>query len=129
MDFRRIVGGSHPHGFDPGLEFLEERVVYLLVHDGSRAGRAFLPLVAECGNGDTLDSFVQVGIGIHDNRVLAAHLCDHALDPALSFLMPGRQFVDTQPHIARSGESDEASLGMLHQQVADGRSASGEQAE
>jgi hypothetical protein len=64
-----------------------------------------------------------------DDGVLAAHFGDDALDPDLAGLMPGRQFVDVQADIARTGEGNEAGFGMLHQDVAHGCAATGEEGE
>ena len=126
---RRIVRGAHLDARDPGLELFQELVVNLLVHDRARARRAFLPLIAERRDRHPLDSLVQIGVSVHDDRVLAAHFCDDALDPYLAGLMFGGQLVDPQSHVARAGEGNEARLGMLHHQVANGGPASGDQAE
>ena len=60
-------------------------------------------------------ALIEIAFAIHDDRVLAAHLGDHALDPDLALLRLGGQFVDAQADVARSGEGDEARLRMLHQ--------------
>src|SRR4029077_268854 len=100
-----------------------------LIHDGARTGGALLSLVAEGRNSDALDGFVQVGIGIDNDGVFAAHFGDHALDPDLAGLMLRSQLVDAQSYVARTGEGDEAGLGMLDQEVADGGAAAGKEAE
>ena len=69
---------------DAGFQLFEELVVDALVDDGARAGRALLALEAEGGLGDAFDGGVDVGIGVDDDRVFAAHLEDGALDPDLA---------------------------------------------
>src|SRR5262249_14054439 len=60
-----------------------ERVVDTLQDHGPRAGAALLPLVAERAVGDAEHRLVQVGVLVDDDRVLAAHLGEHALDVRL----------------------------------------------
>ena len=48
-----------------------------------RAGRAFLPLVAERAVDHAVHRLVEVGVVVDDDRVLAAHLGDDALDVVL----------------------------------------------
>ena len=66
-----------------------------------------------------------IGVAIHDNRILAAHFSDDALNPFLAGLRFGRQFVNAQAHITRSGEGDEARFGMLDEWIANRRPAAG----
>src|SRR5207248_7963595 len=81
------------------------------------------------GNGHSFHRLVEVGIRIDNDRVLAAHFGDDALDPDLSRLMPGGQLVNPQPDVARAREGDEACLRMLDEQIANRRSAPRQQRE
>src|SRR2546421_530538 len=69
----RVLGGSDRHAArrldQPG----QKRVVNRLEHDGAGAGRALLTRVAEGAGGDTDHRFVQVGVAIDNDGVLAAH--------------------------------------------------------
>ena len=97
---------------------LQELVVGLLQHDHPGTGRALLPLIAE-GRDDRLEHRdVEVGVGVDDDRVLAAELGDHALDPGAAGLLDGARH-DAQAHGARAGEGDEVDLGMGDQRLAD----------
>ena len=69
---------------DAGFELFEELVVDALVDDGARAGGALLSLESECGLRHAFDGGVDVGIGVDDDGVFAAHLEDRALDPDLA---------------------------------------------
>ena len=69
---------------DAGFELFEELVVDALVDDGARAGRALLSLKSECGLGYAFDGGIDVGVGVDDDGVFAAHLEDGALDPDLT---------------------------------------------
>ena len=81
-----------------------------------RAGRALLPLIAERTADDAEHGFVEIGVVVDDDRVLASHLGDHALHPAIArggdFGRPG---VDRQADRARAGEGDQRDVGMLDQ--------------
>ena len=63
---------------------------------------------------------VIVGIRRDDDRILAAHLGDHALDPLLAGLVACGALVDPEPDLLGAREADEACLGMLDEAVADG---------
>ena len=76
---------------DAGFELLEELVVDALVDDGARAGRALLALESECGLRDAFDGGVDVGVGVDDDGVFAAHLEDGALDPDLARVPASRR--------------------------------------
>jgi len=51
-----------------------------------------------------------VGIGVHDNGIFAAHLKHRALDPHLAGSLRGGNFVDVQSDFTRARECDVASL-------------------
>ena len=107
------------------FQFLEELVVDALVDDGARAGRALLALEAESGRGYAFDGGVDIGVGIDDDGVFAAHFEDGALDPELARLLLRGALVDVQSDFARAGESDVANLRMRHQRIAEARAAAG----
>ena len=73
------------------LQLFEERVVDLFMHDGARTRRTFLSLIAEGRSRHAFHRGVEIAIGIHDDRVLAAHLGDDALDPDLACLRAWRR--------------------------------------
>ena len=105
------------------FSFSRNYVVDALVDDGARAGRALLALEAECGLGHAFDGGIDVGIGVHDDGVLAAHFEDRALDPDLAGSRGGRALVDVEANFARTGESDVAGLGMRHHRIAETRAS------
>ena len=72
---------------------------------------------------------IDIDFAVDDDRVLAAHLGDDALDPDLSLLRLRCEFVDPQPDVARSGEGDESCLRMRDHHVADLRAAADHQRE
>src|SRR5437762_4420018 len=69
---------------DAVFEALEEHVIDALVDDGAGAGGALLSAEAEGRDSNTFNRSVEVGIVADDNRILAAHFEDGALDPHLS---------------------------------------------
>jgi len=77
------------------------------VDDCARARRAFLARETERGGDHAGNSGVQIGIVGDDDCVLAAHLGDRPLDPALAGLRLRRQLGDPQPDALRPGERDE----------------------
>src|ERR1700694_3434842 len=113
-----VLGGiADGNALDAGFQFLEELVVDALVDDGARAGRALLALEAESCGGYAFDGGVDIGVGIDDNGVFAAHFEDGALDPKLAWLLIRRGLVDVQSNLARAGESDVANFRMRYQRV------------
>src|SRR5271166_5601418 len=65
------------------------------------------------------DCRIEIGVGVHHNRILAAHLEDGALDPDLSGLLLRRATIDVQAHFLRSGERDVARFGVLDDSIAE----------
>src|SRR5579871_4367970 len=124
-----VVGRSDEDLFHFFGQLLDKGRIDFFVHDGARAGRTLLALVAERGDEHTIYGFLEVGIGIDDDGVFAAHLGDHAFNPDLAFLRLGGEFVDAQADIATAGEADEAGFGMLHEHVAYRGTAAGEERE
>src|SRR5579862_7640743 len=104
---------------DAGLQLREELVVNALVNDGARAGRALLSLKSEGRLRDAFDGRIDVGIGVNDDGVFAAHFEDGALDPYLARGLRGGDFVDVQSDFARSGEGDVTRLGMRDDGIAE----------
>ena len=72
-----------------------------------------------------LNGGIDVGIGIDDDSVFAAHLKNGALDPHLARRLGGRHFVDVQTDFARTGEGDESSFGMRDHGIAEAGSGAG----
>ena len=101
------------------LQALQELVVDTLVDNGARAGRALLAAEAKGSAGHAFNRRIQIGVGIDDDGVLAAHLEDGALDPELAGLLHGRALVDMQTDFLRARERNVASLGMLDDSVAE----------
>ena len=119
---RGIADGD---ALDARFQLLEELVVDAFVDDGARAGRALLALEAESGRGYAFDGGVDIGVGIDDDGVFAAHFEDGALDPELARLLLRGGLVDVQANFARAGEGDVADLRMRHQRVAEAGAAAG----
>src|SRR5207249_11346683 len=67
-----------------GEQPLHHTFVIFLEDDQTRTGGAFLSLVTESGINCVHDRFVKIGVGIDNDRVLAAHLADHALELSLA---------------------------------------------
>ncbi len=120
--FRRVADGDFFHS---GFELFEELVVHALVDDGSGAGGALLALEAECGLRDAFDGGVDIGVGVDDDGVLAAHFKDGALDPELTGSLRGGGLIDMQPHFAGAGKRDVSSFGMCHDGIAEAGAGAG----
>ena len=69
---------------DGAGEALDERVVDRLVAEHARGGRALLAGVGEGAGDERGDDLVEVGVGVDDHAVLAAHLGDDALEVVLA---------------------------------------------
>ena len=123
MIIRAIFRSAHRKRRDLRLQLLEELIVDRIVDNRPRARRALLPLISERRLHHARDGAIEIGLAIHNDRVLAAHLRHHALDPDLPLARLRGQFIDAQAHVARAGEGNEARLGMLDQQIADDRAA------
>ena len=82
---------------DAGFQLLEELVVDALVDDGARARGTFLSLEPECSLRYAFDRGVDVGIGVDDDGVFAAHFEDRALDPDLAGSLRGGDFLMCSP--------------------------------
>src|SRR5277367_5331619 len=97
--------------------------------DGAGAGGTLLALIAERRSEHTVDGRIEIYFPVDNDRVLAAHFGDDALDPELAGVMLGSQLVDAQTHVARTGEGDKTRLGMRHEGIADFRAGASEEAE
>ena len=111
------------NALDAPFQLLQELVVDPLVNNRARARRTLLALEAESRLRYAFDGGVDVGVGIDDDRVLAAHLEHGALDPELAGCWLRCRLVDVQSNFARAGESDVANLGMRDQGIAEARAA------
>ena len=92
-----------------------ERVRRRLVHEHPRGRGALLAGVAERRVHDLRHHLVEVGVGVHDHAVLAAHLGHDPLHVALALgrLRGGAQ--DLEPDGARAGEGDHVHARVAHQ--------------
>src|SRR5262249_50519536 len=99
-----LIRGSYRQGGHFLLHFFKEIVIDFLVYDRARASRTLLALVAICRLDYSGGGAFQVGLAIHDNRVLAAHFGDDALDPDLALSWLRGELVNPQSHVARPGE-------------------------
>src|SRR6185312_9115609 len=86
------------------FQLVEKLVVDGLIDDGPGACRALLSLISESGIENACDRLVQVALAIDDNCILAAHLGDHALNPALAPRCFRGEFIDMKSDIARASE-------------------------
>ena len=90
-----------------GLEALDQLVVDRLQHDQPRAGRTFLPLVAERRVQDLDHRLIQICVGVDDDRVLAAHLRYHSFDAHRPLWGFAGQTHDPKTDIFASREGDQ----------------------
>ena len=97
----------------------DDAIVVFVEHDQARERGTFLALITERGINRIDDRFVEVGIGIDDDGVLAAHLADDAFE----FALPGPGFAgalpDSQSNFARAGEGDHVDILVIDQVRAD----------
>ena len=75
-----------------GEQSLHDAIVIFLEHDEARERGTFLALISEGGINRIDDRFVEIGIGIDDDGVLAAHFANDALQFALARRAFGRRF-------------------------------------
>ncbi|CDN43862.1 hypothetical protein BN871_DS_00070 [Paenibacillus sp. P22] len=131
VHYRTDMGSRLGRVADPELlrqrrYFLQHRVVDVLMDDRARAGGALLSGEAERRCRDGFRRQVEIAVGVDDDRVLAAHLGDDALDPLLAGRRLRRALIDAQAHVPGAGEADEAGQGMLDEVVPDFSSRSGQ---
>lgn len=109
---QRIADGEGSGGFD---EAFDEDFGGFAVgpggidDDAAGAGGAFLALEAEGGVADAEDGFVEIGAGVDDDGVFAAHLADDFLDVALAVgdIGHARGLEDVEADFERAGEGNE----------------------
>ena len=89
-----------------GEQALDHAIVIFLEHDQARERGTFLALITEGGINRIDDRFVEVGVGIDDDGVLAAHLADDAFQFALARAGFAGRFPNSQADFARAGERD-----------------------
>ena len=69
-----VLGGiANGDLLDARFELIEKLIVDALVDNGARAGRTFLALKTERGLRNAFYGRVDVGVGVDDDRVFAAH--------------------------------------------------------
>ena len=91
---------------DGAAEALEQRVGDRLVHEDPRRGRALLAGVVERALRDRGHRVVEVGVGVDDDAVLAAHLRHDAGELARAVRQARGVAHELQADGARAGERD-----------------------
>ena len=109
-----------------GEQSLHHAAVIFFENDEPRTRGTFLSLITERGINRIDDRFVEIGIGIDDDGVLAAHFADDALELALTFSRFAGAFPNAQPDFARTGERDKIDIFMIDKVRADDRALAGE---
>ena len=71
---------------------LHHAVVVFFEHNQTRERGTFLALITESGINRIDDRFIEIGVGIDDDRVLAAHFANDALQFALARACFARRF-------------------------------------
>ena len=104
---------------DGAVQALDQRVGDPLVHERARRGRALLAGEAERGVGERGDDVVEVGVGVDDHAVLAAHLGHDALEVPLAGRELGGGLEDLEPDRAGAGERDRVHAGVRDERRAD----------
>ena len=84
-----------------------------------------MPAEAEGRSDHSIDSSVEIGIGADEDRVLATHLEDGALDPDLTGLRVRGALINLQADGFGAGKGDEAGLRVLDDGVAEGSARTG----
>ncbi len=123
---RRVVRGTRDQRLRRRGEPLDERLVGAPDDDDAAARGALLPRISEGGTEDAGDRLVEIGVVVHDDRVLAAHLRHHALDsrdPRGRFRCLPR---DEAAHLARTGEGDGRNVGVRDETCADDLALAGQ---
>jgi hypothetical protein len=64
---------------------------------------------------DAENGFIQIGIGIHNERVFPAHLADHFFQVSLSGMSDAGELPDSGADLTRAGKSDEIDVRMNDQ--------------
>ena len=116
-------GIAHPPRGDGGLEQLEEPVVDAPLHQDAAARAAVLTGVVEHRARRRRRGLLEVGVGEHDVRGLAAEFERDGLERA------GAAGRDIRPHLGRAGEHDLAHVGMRDEALPDDRARPGDDLE
>ena len=116
--FFRIADAQTGRG---GEQTLDHAVVIFFENNQPRTGGTFLSLVTKGGVNRVDNRLVEVGVGIDDDGVLAAHLADDALQFALARTRFAGAFPNAQPDFARTGERDHVDIFVIDQMRADDR--------
>ena len=111
VEHRRVGRVADDGCLDAGQELLEEGVVDVVVDDRDAERGAALAGGAEAGEQRALGGEVEVGVGHHDERVLAAELEAGALQVAAA------QLADAHADLGRAGEPDLVHQALLERQL------------
>src|ERR1035438_2769734 len=107
------------------LKHLKKFIVDPLVDNRARTSRTLLSLEAERRCRYTFNSGIDICVGVHDNRVFAAHFEDSSLDPELARLLLGGSLVNVQTDFAGPSERDVTNSRMCDQRVSEACAAAG----
>ena len=114
-----VVGLADLEHLDRARQALDQRVVDRLVAEHAGGGRALLAGVQERRLHERGDDLVEVGVGVDDHAVLAAHLGDHALEVLLAGRRLGRGPDDVEPDLVGAREGDRVHARVAHERGAD----------
>ena len=109
----RITRVTDRDEFGRADESSRERVVQLIDDDHARYGGAFLPGVTERALHDGRDRVVEIGVGVHDCGVLAAHLHHDLFHVPLPAADDRGALHDVESDRPRTGERHERDVGVL----------------
>src|ERR1700722_17526616 len=68
---------------------------------------------------DPKNSFIKISIGIHNERILSAHLADHFFQVSLSGMSDTAELPDGGTNLSRAGKRDEIDVRMNYEVRAD----------
>ena len=109
-----------------GEQSLHHARIIFFENNKPRTSRTFLTLITECGINRIDNRFVEIGIGIDDDRVFAAHLAYDPLELALAFSRLPRALPNSQPHFARTGKRNNIDIFMIDKVRAHDRALAGQ---
>jgi len=125
----RVLHGTHRQAFGRRAQPLQDVVVVFLQDDQARTGGAFLPLVAEGRLQYVDDGLVEVGIGVKDDGVLAAHFGDYGFYPERPLTGPGCELHQAKPRLLAAGKGNERYVGVGDQVIANLAASAGQEIE
>src|SRR5436309_3577026 len=102
---------------------MHHALVIFLENNETRTGGTFLPLITESGVDGVDNGFIEIGVGIDNDRVLPAHLANDALELALARARFAGRLPNSQTNFARAGKGNHFYIGMVDEMGADDRSA------